>query len=184
MSLRPSFPTLENRSTQAGVPLSQSVEGDAALGGNYLGALVGKDPSGDLQFLKLNDQNELVISTESSDEACLKDRDNVAGSASFVDICTITLQNSKVYKDLGWVVSCLRDAEFEVVWVDDVGGTDTETILADPIVGSGAYTHSEGNLKCGRFTSGASGVQELRIRGKNQNALDNMKASLFITEIQ
>ena len=181
--VRESFPILED-GTQAGVPLSKKAEGDAAAGGNYAGMLVGKDPSGNLQFVKLNSNNEVVVDTEGSEQACLTGEGNSTGSASYVDLATITLALLRTYKKVGWSVSCFRDAIFEIVYVDDVGVGDTETVLATIRVGAGDYTDSQ-ELECLGFdTLSGTGTQELRIRGKNLNALSDMDAALAVSEIQ
>jgi len=181
--VRTSFITLEDVASGAGVPLHRALEGDAAAGKNAHGALVAKDGGGLLQYLKVNANRELVISTESADLACLSDEGGVAGTTGFQDIATIPLANSAVYKKLSVLGSCFRDTIYEAVWVDDVGGADTETILATFRTGAGQYNHSD-TYECAEFTSGGSGTQELRIRAKNLNTTSDIDAAISVLEVQ
>ena len=178
--VRTSFPILEVSGTEAGVPLHKVLEGDASASKNALAALAFKDIAGNLRYPKVNANDELVISTEATDVACLTDRaENAAGSATDVDLATITLLTDHEYKEIGFVVSCARDALFQVVQIDDA----TTTVLADVIVGAGAYSVAQ-EIKCLSFTSGSTGTQTLKIRAKNLNALSALRATLTVTEVQ
>lgn len=179
--LRTSFVILEDVSTQAGVPLHKAVEGDAAAGKNAHPSLVAKDGSGNLVYLKIDSSGALAVTTEGS-KVCKSARGTATGSATFVDVATITLTNGATYQDLDWVVSCFRDAVYEVVYVEDVGGLDTETLLADVLCGAGDFTDS-GQLKCQSFTVPGSGVNELRLRAKNLNALSDFRGTITIGEL-
>lgn len=85
------FPILEDPADNSGKPLSFKQEGDVAAGGNYAGILTGKDPSGNLQFLKLNAQNEVVVDVDSAELACLTGTAKVTGGTSEQAILQITL---------------------------------------------------------------------------------------------
>lgn len=178
--LRTSFPILEVSGTEAGVPLHKVLEGDASASKNALAALAFKDVAGNLRYPKVNANDELIISTESTDIACLTDRiENAAGSATNVNLATISLLVDHEYQEIGFVVSCARDALFQIVQIDDA----TTTILADMVVGSGAYALSQ-ELKCLSITSGSTGTQTLKIVAKNLNALSALRATLTVTEVQ
>lgn len=183
--LRESFPTLEDVGTQAGVPLHKALEGDAASGKNAHGALVAKDPDGNLIYLKLNAGGSLAVTLDGA-KACRSKRGTAVGSATFVDVAVMTLVNEASYEDIDWAVSCFRDAIFEIVYVTDVGDTNTEEILGDVLVGPGAFT-SSGELSCTKFTVPAAnvgtGVNELRLRAKNLNATSDFRGSISIGEI-
>jgi hypothetical protein len=182
--VRPSFVTLEDVSTGAGLPLHKALQGDTSVGKNSHPALVATDSGDLLRYLKVNANRELVVSLESADLACLTAEGGVVGSQSFQDLATITLANSAVYKQLAFMGSCFRDAVYEVVWVDDVGGTDTETILATFRTDAGNTTHSD-EFECAEFTSGGTGVQELRIRGKQlQNVPSDIDGMIAVKEVQ
>lgn len=181
--LRTAMTILEDVSSQAGRPLHAAVENNPAAGKNAHPALVCIDALGNLRYAKVNAAGELVVSTESVEKACLTAEGNNAGSATFVDLAVITLQNDLNYSKLGFMGSSFRDSVFEVVWVDDVGGTPVETVLATFRVGAGHLNHSE-ELECIAFTAGSVGTQELRIRGKNNNALSDMDGMISIEEDQ
>lgn len=182
-NLRPSFPVLEDFSTQAGLPLHKVLEGDAAAAKNALASLIAKDPSGNLIYLRANASGELIINNQSGEVACLTASGSVGGSATFVNVATITLTNDLVYKKLGYSVSCFRDAEFRIVQVDDVGGTPVETIHAYILAGAGDFTDSN-EMECVEFTAGSTGVVELQLRGMNINALSDLKGMISILELQ
>lgn len=177
------FPTLEDGSDQSGKPLSFKQEGDAAAGGNYAGMLTGKDPSGNLQFLKINANNELVVDTESAEVACLTGTAKVTGGTSEQTILTITLQATTEYKKIGWIVSNFRQSEFRIAAVDDAAGSPVETELATILVGPGDYTDS-GEIECLSFTSGSTGVQELQLLGTNKDVASDLRGTLAVSEIQ
>lgn len=181
--IRPSFVPLEDVSTQAGLPLHKALEGDTSVGKNAHGALVASDSGNLLRYLKVNANRELIVSLESADLACLTEEGGVVGSTSFQNLAVITLATSAVYKNLAFMGSCFRDAVYEVVWVDDVGGTDTETILATFRTGPGELTHSD-EFECVEFTSSAD-PGELRIRGKQlQSVASDIDGMISVKEIQ
>ncbi len=177
------FPILEDPADNSGKPLSYKVEGDPAAGGNYAGILTGKDPDGNLQFLKLNASNELVVDLDSNEVACLTGTAKVAGGTSEQAILQITLQATTEYRKLGWIVSNFRQSEFRIIAVDDVGVTDVETELATILVGPGDYTDSA-ELECLSFTSGGTGVQELQLVGTNKDVASDLRGTLSIEEVQ
>ena len=179
--LRASFTVLEDVSSQAGLPLHKVLEADAAAAKNALPALVAKDAGGLLRYNKTNTAGEVSV-VVTSGKTCMSARGTASGSATFVDVATITLVNGEKYQDLDWVVSCFRDAVYEVLIVEDVGGLDTEIILADILVGPGDFTDS-GVLRCQEFTAPAADVNVLKVRAKNMNALSDFRASITIGQL-
>jgi len=179
--LRTSFVILEDSITQAGVPLHKVLEGDTPAAKNALPSLSFKDSAGNLVYPQLDNSGALPVTLEGS-KVCKSERGEVVGSASFVDIATIVLTNGATYEDLDWVVSCFRDSHFQIVTVYDVGGADTETVLADMLVGAGSFTHA-GKLKCEAFTAPGSLVNVIKLKAKNMNALSDMRGSFTIGEI-
>lgn len=183
MSSTPNFPILQNVGTSEGAPWHLVSEGDAAAGKNAGAVLTARDELGNLAYLRTRSSDgRLIVDTEGEDVVELKGQGDNAGSGTFVDLLTITLQQSTVYKNLEWLVSCFRDSTFEIVHVADVGVTDVETILATPKVGSGDYTN-DGKMTS-KFTTSGVGVQELRIRGLNLNVLSQLEAALSVQEVQ
>lgn len=102
-------------------------------------------------------------------------RGTIVGNAALTTIATITLANSKIYDDLDFIVSCFRDARFQVILSDNA----VETIISDAICGPGAFSF-HGELAHREITSGATGTQLLLIKGLNLNALSDMYASLSV----
>lgn len=179
--VRTNFPVLEDASTQAGLPLHKVLEGDSSTGKNALASLVAADAAGNLQYMRVNQNNELIVSTESSiSYALLSDSGSNAGSLSYVDLVTIPLQNGLIYRELEALVSCFRDSVFQIVFVDNL----VETLLVPGVrAGAGDY-NGPLSFKTLEFTAGATGTQELIIRGKNINATSTLDAALTIKEIQ
>lgn len=179
---RTSFVTLEDVTTQVGVPLHRVVEGDAAAGKNAHAAIVAKDAAGNLIYLKTGVGGAL-LTTDDAATVCKRSQagELAAGSATMVLVtgAVIPLAVSKEYASVGFVVSCRRDALFQIIWSDN----GVESVLAEIIVGSGAYTISD-ELHCLSFTSGATGTQELLVKAKNFEALSSLRASIVAEEVQ
>lgn len=180
--IRESFPVLEDASTQAGLPIHKVLQGDALAAKNAVPVLGFKDAAGNLRYPKVDAQDRVLTNSDVGDEACLFERGElVAGSAVFATVtgALITLQADLQYHTVGFIVSCRRSAHFQIVQVDDV----TETILADIILEGGQSTTSE-ELHCVSFTAGSTGTQELKMVGKNFEALSALRATLAVTEVQ
>lgn len=179
--LRTSFAVLEDIATAAGLPLHKALAGDTATARNAHAALIAVDSGNLLQYLKVNAQGELIVSSD-ADTAQVSAKGQVTGSATFVDVATITLATSKVYRKIGWIVGCWRDAEFKIVQVNDMTTTDVALGL---ITGAGDYTDSD-ELTGLKITSGASGTQTLKIMAKNLvgAALSDFRATISAEEVQ
>lgn len=177
--LRTSFMILEDSSSQAGLPLHKVLAGDAAAAKNALAALICKDPSNNLQYLKQDSAGNLLVTADGGGTP-KKARGTVAGNTSITTVCEIALTAGAVYKGLSWVVSCFRDAIYEIVAIDDPTGTPTEVILADVLVGSGDVTDS-GELRNVSFTAGATDPV-LRVRAKNTQVASDFRASVCTSE--
>lgn len=183
--LRPSVVVLEDDSTQEGVPLHRALEGDDPTGLNAQGALAFKDSSGNLVYPSLDASGRLPVTLDVTGQACLTDEGGVAGSTSFQTLATITLTNDAVYNKIGFLGSCFRDCVYEVVFIDDVNGTPTETILATFRTTAHGQTTFAEELECLEFTAGSTGDQELRIRGKQlQNASSDIDGMISAFEQQ
>lgn len=182
MSLRPSFPTLENTSTQGGVPLGARVEGNAAAAINGSIGFAFKDSSGNVILPQLDSEGRVRV-TDQGASICIADSQSVAGNAANTDIVTLVLALEKTYKSLEWLVSCFRDCVFEIVAIDDVGVGDVETILGHVVVGPGDFTDN-GSMVCREFnTIGNTDVQNLVLRAFNENALSQMRGALSVLEL-
>lgn len=172
--LREAFPVIVDETTGAGEALISRIEGEAGAAQEGLIGFSFKDSSGNVVLPQLTAAGALPVDTEGTNTDCLHDNgEDAAGSASLVDIATITLTASKDVMALGWVVSCLRASLFQIVQIDDA----TETVLAEMIVGPGDYTNT-GELNCISFTAGATGTQSVVLRGKNFDKLSSLRGSV------
>lgn len=182
MGLRVSYPSLENTSTAAGEALSSVAPGDAAAGKKVAASLIATDVSGNLRYPLVDSQRRLSVVTNVNNEACLWERgEHGAGSGTFVTVtgAEITLVPDLEYHQVGFIVSCTRDAHFQIVQLDDV----TETILADIILEGGQSTHSD-EMHCLDFVAGSTGDQTLRLVAKNLNSLSALRGTIVVSEIQ
>lgn len=179
---RVSFPVLEDPSTQAGLPWHKVAQGDALAGKNAAPTIVARNAAGNLRYLLVDSTDRLVVAPSTGDVAYLSERGELAaGSATFADVtgAVLTLVADLVYKEVGVLVSCTRDAHFQIVQDDD----GTETILADVMLEAGESTFGLviPNLT---FTAGSTGTQELKVVAKNMNALSALRATISVTEVQ
>lgn len=180
--LRTSVMILEDSGTQAGVPVHKVLQGDPLAAKNAVPVLGFKDAAGNLRYPKVDAQDRILTNSDVGDTACLSAKGElVAGSASFALVtgAVLTLVPDLEYVEVGFVVSCFRDAIFQVVQVDDA----VETVLAEVLVGAGALTFSA-ELHCLSFVAGSTGTQELKLMAKNQNGLSSLRGTLTVTEIQ
>lgn len=102
-------------------------------------------------------------------------RGTVAGNASLTTVVSLTLATNKVYENLDFIVSCFRDALFQVILSDN----GVETVIADALCGPGQLSF-HGNLSEAEIATGATGTQLLLIKAQNQNALSDFRASLSV----
>lgn len=178
--IRESFTVLEDSSTQAGLPLHKVLEGDAYAAKNALPALVAKNGT-NLVYLKTNPSTgALLVDTGAATICFTENGELAAGSAAIAQVtgALITLSVSTDYQAIGFVVACFRDSLFQIIWNDN----GAETILGEILIGPGQYTVA-GELHCLKFTSGASGTQELKIKAKNMNALSSLRATINVEEV-
>lgn len=176
------FPILEDASTQAGLPIHKVLQGDALAAKNAVPVLGFKDAAGNLRYPKVDAQDRVLTNSDVGDEACLSARGELAaGNAAFTLVtgAVITLQADFEYHSVGFLVSCRRAAHFQIVQVDDA----TETILADIILEGGQPTASE-EMHCLSLVAGSTGTQELKVVGKNFEALSALRATITVTEVQ
>lgn len=143
-----------------------------------IGNTDGDDGKGRAHVKVSNDPNEPLPSTEAGFLANLNGFGSNPGSGALVTILDIALENDANYKNIEWSVSCFRDAVFTVLHIDDLGGADTETILASVRVGSNQYNDSD--KKVSPFTAGGTGTQVLRVRAQNISSTSQLDACLGV----
>ncbi len=104
-----------------------------------------------------------------------KARGTIAGNASMTTVASLSLTASKVYDGLDFIVSCFRNARFQVILSDNA----VETVIADAICGPGQFSvHAA--MKEAEISTGATGTQLLLIKGLNTDALSDMYAAMSV----
>lgn len=173
--LRESFATLEDSVTSEGKALAARVEGNAAAAQNGAIGFAFKDSSGNVILPQLDAAGNIKVVID--DGLCLKSTagELAAGSGTLVLVtgAEITLAATTSYNGIGFVVSCRRDSIFQIIQQDDA----IDTVLMELIVGAGQYT-AMGELHCLKITTGASGVQKLKVFGKNFDAQSSLRATI------
>jgi hypothetical protein len=175
--IRESFPTLID-GTGAGVSASGVQTGTVI--GTKTGALVFgfRDSSGNAIAPALDAAGRLGVTTAAVGTAKRARGENTTGSLTPVAVATLTLVAGKVYADVSILVSCRRDALYQLIQNDN----GTETVLADIILGPGQFTFGE-EFDQLSFTAGATGTQQLIVRGQNFSNLSNLRASVHCLEL-
>lgn len=178
--LRPSFPVLEDYTSGAGLALHKVAEGDAIASKNALAGLIAKDPDDKFRYLKVDADGHLIVSNN-PDIAIISDSGTHAGDKTTAQpIVTLTLDTEKTYRNIDVSVSCFRDARFQVIQKNDAA----ETILIDGLrAGPGCETFAHLFEKI-EFTTGATGDQELILKGLNLDQASTMDGFLGVDELQ
>lgn len=174
--LRELFPILEDSATGAGLAPISRVEGDAAASQRGLIGFSFKDASGNVVLPQLNANGKIRVIFDAGTP--LKGRGLVAGSATDVEVCSVTLTAGEVYDNIVVHGSCFRDAAYKIVWQDDA----TDTVLGDFLVGPGQFSFEWQPLKI-EITAGASGTQKLKVMAKNINSLSDLRGDITCNEI-
>lgn len=174
------FPVIVNPATNEGEYVGRRQEGQAGAGINGLIGFSFKDQSGNVVLPTLTAEGKLPVDLQGAGTA-LKSRDLLGGTATLTEVTSITLTNDAVYRDVTFVVSCRRDAMFQVITEDN--GADT--IVYDAMVGPGQYTFTMRDQNF-EHTAGSTGTQKIKIMGQNigsgSGALSDMRASISIVE--
>lgn len=143
--LRESFPSLEDAATGAGVPLTKSVEGDAAAGKVGSVGFAFKDASGNIILPQLDAQGRLPVQLDGQGTRS-RQHGAVAGAilssaasgyGNFQQVLSIPLVANKTIGDIGGKVSCRRGALFRCVYQDSGG---SQVTLDSTILEAGQYT--------------------------------------------
>lgn len=179
--IRASFPPLENVSTGEGVPWHVVAQGDALAGKNAGAVLTARNASNQLRYIKVNDDDEVIVDTRVNDVAKLFDEGNHAGSATAQTLATLTLTASLTYTNIGWSVSCARETVFQIIKSDNAVETVLATVRAVP--GAANNTINASGIE---FVAGATGAQLLLIKGQNTVLLgiSKMDATVWVEEVQ
>jgi len=169
--LKESFAILEDDVTGAGEAAISRVEGEAGAGKAGLIGFSFKDSSGNVVLPALTAAGKLPVDIVAVAGTILRgkgllDSGSVSAGADN-DVVTIVLTVSEVYNMADYMSSCSRDCTWTLVH-DDNG---TEEVLESWYTGAGQYTYSE-EPKNLQITAGATGTQELILRGNPRKASD------------
>lgn len=149
-------------------------EGAAASGVDSVPSLVAKDASGNLAYIKLNADGEVLVSG-SGDGVSLFNSATVLGVLNTATVvASITLVATEVYETIEFMSACTFPVYWELIQVDDA----TTTVKSSWITGPGAFSFAN-KLQHLVVTAGASGTQQLRVRGTQlSGAASDMHASV------
>jgi hypothetical protein len=177
------FSTLDNGSG-VGVTLRQIQAGDSTASKNGLLAFGFKDGSGNAVLPVLDGAGSVPVAF--MDKPILFSTGELAagsvGTLADVTGAEVTLTAAKIYSDLSCLVSCRSDSLFQVVHVDDSAGTPVEVVLAECVVGAGQYSF---NMELKSFkldTTGGTGVILLKVKAKNFELANSLRASIGVAE--
>jgi hypothetical protein len=180
-----SFHTLEDPVSLEGRALSKVLEGDAAALKNASAGLVAKDLSGNLIYLRTNAAGKLLVTSDDpSASAGLNASAKVtpAGANVETQVLEISLAPGLEYKNIGWILSCLRQAEYRLAVIDDPTGTPVETELATWLVAPGDVNTS-GQLENLSFTAPATDPV-LRLYGSAKFVASDLRGTITLQEVQ
>ena len=170
-----------------GCSIAQSMkqEGDAKAG-DHTGTLTAIKPDNTLQFLNLTNDGKLIVDIGATPGQCKRATaalDAPTTLDTYEDVVVLTAALTKRYSDMQVNLNCMVETEWELYAVDDVGVGDTETILDRWMTGPGQF-NIQGIAICDDLdTTGNTGAQELRVRGKNiGECLSRMTASISTIE--
>lgn len=179
------FRTL-NDGTEAGAGLAQAIDATTAASGK-LGSIgfAFKDSSGNVVLPQLTAAGKIMVDTELVNGTAKKSWvANNAGSLTFVDLATISgVTTGKVYNSIFAQCLCQNEGEFELVYIDDAGGTPVETVVATFMTGPGQYSDDiDPRTELEISTVGGTGTQVIKIRGKNLHKVSRLVAFMAIME--
>lgn len=170
--------------TGAGDAPDGRIEGEAAAAQEGLIGFSFKDSSGNVILPALNAAGQLPVSLEAS-EICIDGSSTALGILNTaVDVVTLTLSLTKVYRALELTASASFLTLWTVVAIDDVGGTPVETEKWRGMTGPGQFALPV-KLHCAEFdTTGGTGVQNLVLRGTQRvGAATDLHGYLGINEL-
>lgn len=155
------FKILKDDATGAGEAPVSRIEGEAGAGKEGMIGFAFKDSSGNVVLPALTADGKLPVDTAAVAGTVIRDVNTAAGVGGVAnDVITLTLTTNEVYNMADFMGASSRIAKWEVVLNDNA----TETVLDTFITGPGQFTFAE-EPKNLEFTAGATGTQELILRG-------------------
>lgn len=160
------FNILRDSATGAGESPVSRIEGEVAAAQEGLIGFSFKDNAGNVVLPQLDASGRIPV-TPAAQGPKLSDSTSGTGSVgSPVDVITLVATINEVYAVSTMTGSCARPCLWTLVGIDDVGGADTETALGRFYTGSGDFTHTLSGEDCLGWAAGASGVQNIVLRGQ------------------
>lgn len=178
------FRTLDD-GTEAGLAPRAKAVGDAPSTDKGLMAFGFRDSSGGVVLPQLTALGKLPVDTEAAAGTNKKHwAANDGGSLSYVDLAILPgTATAKLYTNFMVKVACQDEAEFELVYIDDEGGTPAETVLMTFMTGPGQP--SDGIMLRNELevnTTGGTGTQVIKVRGKNLHKVSRLVAAIAAVE--
>ena len=168
----------------AGAAPKKMQEGDSPVSANGSIGFSFKDSSGNVVLPQLDASGRVPVTPDAPGTCYYANGELAAGSLTLADItnAVTTLVLEKSYSKIGAFASCLQASLFQIVHVDDAGGTPVETVLGEFIVGPGQYSF-QAFLECFILsTFGNTGTQELKLKGQNFRKLSSLRGSVSALE--
>lgn len=163
--------------------LSKVIIGQAINGTiNGIAAFAFRDSSGQATMPQLNSEGAVVVSTDAGTTIAAPagtktaSQMETAGVGVRVEITKLALNVGKTYTKLSANVTATRWTKFEVVKIEDVGGTPVEEILGYAVIDAG-QTNFKIGLDADKFnTDGTTNTKELYLYASH---LDNKASDVF-----
>ena len=177
------FTPLEDDITGEGLALPARKIGDDSLAKNGLIAYGYRDSADKVTLPKLTVGGAVPVDTGGAG-ICKSATGKVTATGGDDDVTTIVLALAKTYNNVELSVSNSQQTAWSLVYIDNVGGSPTETILWQRLTGPGDYG-VDINFDCVQFdTISGTGVQNLVLRCDQISAANSdMRAYLGVKEI-
>lgn len=157
------FKMVQDFTTKSAEALTKVVEGLAtSTSHNGLIGFSFKDSSGNYVLPQLDASGRLGVTQNVGTPSNIFGFHAGSPLGTPVDIANLTLTATKEYSDLEVLISCNEGARMQLIQDNN----SVETVLAEYILDAGQYTF-KGFLDHVNITAGATGTQELLIRGEN-----------------
>jgi len=125
------------------------------------------DNSGDPVLPQLNASGQIPVTTAAAGTCQEGQGSDGTGSLTVIDLVTIALTLNKVHTKTEFLTASFVETFWELIYIDDVGGSPTETVVAKWFTGPGQYSKAH-TFECGTIdTNGGTGTQNLVLRYTN-----------------
>jgi hypothetical protein len=171
-------------SGDSGVYPTDAKEGDAKGVKQGIVAFAAVDNSDNLAYIKLTADGSVPVSGDGAGTSKHARGKAALNNSTYTTLANITgLTASKLHRGICVKVTCRHGADFEVVLIDDVGGTPVETNITDLMTDPGSPNDT---FTCDKleFTTGATGTIDLLVRAKSfTGGTPDARATIVTAEI-